>query len=71
MVTGPPRPADSWRSLRDAASPVGSGPHGRGPASALNRLFSTATETGPTRADPPQGEATPEIESVDLEEILI
>jgi hypothetical protein len=44
---------------------------GQAPASALNRLFSTATETDPTRTDPPQGEATPEIESVDLEEILI
>jgi len=69
MVTGPPPPS------RLVEVPLGCGFAGRvrgqAPASALNRLFSTATETDPTRTDPPQGEATPEIESVDREEILV
>ena len=39
---------------------------GQAPASALNRLFSTVTttQTGPPRPDPPQGEATAEIEPI-------
>ena len=37
---------------------------GQAPAAALNRLFSTGTQTGPPRTDPPLREATPEIEPV-------
>ena len=41
------------------------------PRLALAVASATGTETDPTRADPPLRGATPEIESVDREEILV